>query len=229
MGVPSISYADDTARAKQLYEEGVTYYEAGRNEEAVVAWTQAYNLSKKPLLLFNIANAHERLGNLMEAIEALDTYRDYATAEEMVQLDARIYNLELRFNELFNPTTPSKTLEVQTISTESKTNWASISLFSAGGVGFALGAGFGLSAASAGSTASDLCSTSPDAYCSAAAQQHLKRESSHALIADIGIGLGVVGMGLGGVMLLSEPGFSDINISPLTLPFGGGASVNGSF
>ena len=66
-GAPSTSYANDDAQAKQLYEEGVTYYEAGRNQEAVVAWTQAYNLSKKPLLLFNIANAHERLGNLMEA------------------------------------------------------------------------------------------------------------------------------------------------------------------
>ena len=54
--------ATTEARAKELYENGAALYEEGRYEEAILAWEEAYRLSSRPVLLFNIANAYERLG-----------------------------------------------------------------------------------------------------------------------------------------------------------------------
>ena len=49
----------DEVRAKELYRNGERLYEEGLYEDAVVAWERAYELSERPLLLYNIANALE--------------------------------------------------------------------------------------------------------------------------------------------------------------------------
>lgn len=90
---------DDMLRARQRFEQGVIAYEEGQFEEAIVAWHEAYELSEAPLLLFNIANAHERLGDLEQALAYLRRYREHADAEEREILQRRMANMERRLEE----------------------------------------------------------------------------------------------------------------------------------
>lgn len=86
----------DDQRALQHYEIGERHYNEGSYEEAISQWLAAYRLSPRPLILFNIANAYERLGRYEEAIDALERYRAEAPPEEHAQLDARLTHLRER-------------------------------------------------------------------------------------------------------------------------------------
>lgn len=87
---------DDSARAEELYKNGASLYDEGLYEQAIVAFEASYALSKEPLLFFNIANAYERLGQPKDALEALNKYRPFATADERVTLERRLRALEAR-------------------------------------------------------------------------------------------------------------------------------------
>ena len=87
---------EDEARARSLFENGARLYEEGRYEEAIMAWEEGYRLSKRPLFLFNIANAQERLGKLEEALSSLNRYRAFAADDEREVLEKRVRNLEQR-------------------------------------------------------------------------------------------------------------------------------------
>lgn len=59
------------ARAKQLFVIGAQLFEAGRYEAAAEVFEEAYRLSGRHLLLYNIASARERQGKLDAAVDAL--------------------------------------------------------------------------------------------------------------------------------------------------------------
>ena len=86
----------DTARAKELFDNGALLYDEGNYQAAILAFQESYNLSKAPVLLYNIANGYERLGDLKAARDTLNTYRAVAPAEERAALERRIANLEER-------------------------------------------------------------------------------------------------------------------------------------
>ncbi|MEM9071573.1 MAG: tetratricopeptide repeat protein [Myxococcota bacterium] len=67
------AYAQNTDReARSLYEAGTVAFSDGRFEDALSRWQEAYELSERPELLYNIATAYDRLGRDEEAV------RDYA-------------------------------------------------------------------------------------------------------------------------------------------------------
>lgn len=86
----------DDARARELYVIGDEFYANGRYEAAEEAFAEAYRLSGRPLLLFNLANAQERSGRWPEAAQNLRRYREHAPAAEHAELDARLIALERR-------------------------------------------------------------------------------------------------------------------------------------
>ncbi len=86
----------DDERARVLYENGAILYEEGRYEDAIEAWKEAYSLSDRPLFLFNIANALERIGRWDEALVYLNKYRAFAPADERTVLERRMRNIERR-------------------------------------------------------------------------------------------------------------------------------------
>ena len=96
-------------RAKELYQNGSLLYDEGRYEDAIIAFQEAYRLSEQPKLLYNIAQAQERLGRYQEALDTLSRYRAYAPAEEREALDRRIRNLERRLEEQGTSTPPAPT------------------------------------------------------------------------------------------------------------------------
>lgn len=60
--------------ARSLFAAGKIAFDLGRYEEALEYLTQAYQLSQRPLLLFNIASTLDRLRRDAEALETFDRY-----------------------------------------------------------------------------------------------------------------------------------------------------------
>jgi hypothetical protein len=87
--------ADDEL-AKGHYMAGKAYYDQARYSEAIREFREAYRLSPKPALLFNIAQALERMGKLDEAVDHLKKYlaapgvSDTAASERLKNLEERL-------------------------------------------------------------------------------------------------------------------------------------------
>lgn len=60
--------------ARSLYDAGTAAFSDGRFEDALARWREAYALSERPELLYNIATALDRLGRGAEAIEEYEAY-----------------------------------------------------------------------------------------------------------------------------------------------------------
>ncbi|MBX2796770.1 MAG: tetratricopeptide repeat protein [Myxococcales bacterium] len=82
--------------AKRLYGVGTQMYAEGRYALAIEAFQRAFDLTGHADLLFNIANAQERMGDLKGAIDTLDRYRLEAPEGEQLALRRRLQALEDR-------------------------------------------------------------------------------------------------------------------------------------
>lgn len=61
--------ADETkVRAKALFEQGVADYDAGRYEQALASFQEAYRIRPHPLVNVNIANCYDKLGKALQAV-----------------------------------------------------------------------------------------------------------------------------------------------------------------
>lgn len=84
-------------RARVLYDEGSREYEAGHYESAARLFEQAYDLSRAPALLFNVAQAH-RLRGPNGCASAFEAYREYlrleAQAENRSEVEERIREMQ---------------------------------------------------------------------------------------------------------------------------------------
>lgn len=86
----------DMDRAAELFESGVRMYDEAKYDAAIEAFQASYELSDEHALLYNIANAQERLGDLAGTVETLNTYRVYADADEQAVIQRRVDALEKR-------------------------------------------------------------------------------------------------------------------------------------
>lgn len=86
-------------RARELYLRGDRLYAEGSYDDAIVALKEAYELSHRPALLFNIANAYERLGRYEEALLYLNQYAPSAPDHQQHIVLKRIRALEQRAEE----------------------------------------------------------------------------------------------------------------------------------
>ncbi|MBA3393485.1 MAG: hypothetical protein H0T89_12625 [Deltaproteobacteria bacterium] len=66
--------ADDKVKAKNLYEEGLRHYNLAEYAEAIRLWKEAYLLTKRPLLLFNIGQAYRLSGDCTQAMTFYESY-----------------------------------------------------------------------------------------------------------------------------------------------------------
>jgi tetratricopeptide (TPR) repeat protein len=87
LGVSFEALADDKAKAKALYDEGLRQYNVAEYDEAIRAWKQAYLLSKRPRLLFNIGQAYRLSGDCKQALTFYASYRrEEAKADQQEDL-----------------------------------------------------------------------------------------------------------------------------------------------
>jgi tetratricopeptide (TPR) repeat protein len=86
--------------ARRHFDSGVAYLEESDYDNALKAFQKAYELSKRPEILLNIATVHERQGALPSAVAALKGYVEAAPQGEHVEtVNLRIQNLEKRIQE----------------------------------------------------------------------------------------------------------------------------------
>ena len=85
------AFADGNAKAKQLYDEGFRHFNVAEYPQAIESWKQAYLLSQKPLLLFNIGQAYRLSGDCKQAMTFYDNYQNAETAiKNQEELDQAI-------------------------------------------------------------------------------------------------------------------------------------------
>ena len=78
--------ADD---ARALFLRGQTAYSQGDYEAAASLWERAYALDARVGLQFNLSQAYERLGRLLEATSALELYVNGTSPDDERLADAR--------------------------------------------------------------------------------------------------------------------------------------------
>jgi tetratricopeptide (TPR) repeat protein len=196
---------EEDAQARELFERGWDHYDSGRYEAAIELWRAAHTLSPRPLILFNIGNALERLGHLQEAISTLERYLGVAPSDEIATIEARLVAMRARL-EPQNEPSPTRNLA------------GPISLFGLAAVGLGAGAVFGTRALDARTEARQGCSAQP-AHCQLAVEDALARDRSNSAFADLSMAVGVISLGAGtGWLLLSSPRAKQTSIQAVISP-----------
>ena len=96
----SAARADDLEAAKAHYKAGESYYDQASYADALKEFQEAYRLSGRPALLYNVARCMEQLGRFDDAITALEKYlRADPKAKDRVTIEQRIVNLKARRDE----------------------------------------------------------------------------------------------------------------------------------
>ncbi len=97
------------AEARGLFEAGRAAFDQGRYPDALGYFDRAYQLSKRPQLLYNIGQVHDRLRHDEEALQAFQQYlRQVPGAENRTEVEHRIDALrQAMFGTLHFTLTPS--------------------------------------------------------------------------------------------------------------------------
>jgi tetratricopeptide (TPR) repeat protein len=98
----SVAHAQTTSddMARRHFDSGVAYLEESDYDNALKAFQKAYELSKRPEVLLNIATVHERQSDLPAAVASLKAYLAAAPQGQHVEtVKLRIQNLEKRIQE----------------------------------------------------------------------------------------------------------------------------------
>jgi len=229
--------------ARELYLRGESAYQEGNYAQAISALKLAYELSRRPALLYNLANAFERLGRYEEAAAQLERYAADAPEQQRETVRKRITSLEARAAERrrtesastqrLPPSPPeSPTFDSQNVRgsrTEPAPARSPIGLIVAG-TGIAsigLGVAFGISARNARGDARALCIPGREGVVCPAQTRTLLAQANHsALGANIAWVAGAAAVGAGLYLLWGSDG-NDAPASTLRVtPLSRGAELN---
>lgn len=90
----------DDREARTHFASGSSYYSQGRYDDALREFTEAFRLASdpnKPLMLFNMAQAQERLGRIEEAVASFRRYLELdPNAEGRAAIEERVRTLTER-------------------------------------------------------------------------------------------------------------------------------------
>ncbi len=228
---PKPDRAASEQRAKDLFAKGDTAYAEGRYEEALAAFQEAYTLSGRPQLLFNVSNALERLGRYADAVDALEKYLASGKAKDRDVVQKRLANLKKRVEEQKKETDRlAKEEEERRAKADAErkkpdgdstpqappplppppdkpTPVAPIILLAAGGAALVTGGVFGVLTLAARSDVSKGCKDAPGGHlCGSDVGSAIDREKTFGLVTDITLASGIVLAGVGVFLLLSGGG-----------------------
>lgn len=172
--------------AREAFRRGDRLYLEGDYEGAVSAFEEAYAKSGKIEMLFNLANAHERLANYAEAALLLRGYIPHSPESHRPVLERRLERLkrlEVKKAAASMPPAPSApSLEEASIS------WprlVGVGLTTLGGAALLTGFGFALSAARTRNELDDVCAERQNGrLCPPEANSLLDRDKAHSIVAD---------------------------------------------
>ncbi|UJR81798.1 PEGA domain-containing protein [Sandaracinus amylolyticus] len=111
--------AEQRQRARELYGEGQTHFEAGRFAEALAAFEGAYREVPNPVVLLGVASAQERLGNPLDASRTLRRYlRERPDAPDRATIEQRIAQMDpTGVTASEEPATPAETGTIRVVCT----------------------------------------------------------------------------------------------------------------
>lgn len=249
--------SDEEERAKAHFLAGQSYYDQASYADALREFAEAYRISQRPALLYNIARCHEALERWDDAIAMLERYLAAAPdAPDRPAIEARIAHLNARKAEALRrprrptePRAPSRppapapatAAEAATSSAAAAAppppaprhrRWAWI----VGGLGLgALAAAVGTGAASQNAY-NDLSSRCPDGRCDPAvvsgAQARIDRGHALALATDVLWPVGAAALAAGVVLVFVEGRAAPrrrARLAPFVGPTGGGLAVARDF
>lgn len=191
-------------RARELYEQGDEAYANGRYDDAISAFREAYSLSARPLLLYNLANAQERAGYLEDAVASLERYQPDASAEEREEVANRIAAMRERIEQQRAQAEAEAAQQEEVVRPEEIPAPAGPDLvpgivtLAAGGALLVAAVVTGVLALSARDEYAASCSSEAGpALCTAGAASALDTDFALSVTTDVVGGLGIVALGLG--------------------------------
>jgi len=245
---PSVEASSDD-KAREHYLRGERYYAEGDYELSIQEFLAAYELSNRPKLLFNLANAYERLSRFELAIEALKTYSTTIPEYERNALSKRIQSLETRADEKANrdealvALSKQKAAEADVVRTQQQstilkngatTTTGQSEANSSNTLGWAV-LGTGVGVIGVGGVMALLASNARDKaepnclnnFCVEGAQEFIDDDKRYSLFADIAFGVGAVAAVTGLVFLIGGDDNKEEKTSGLrAIPTTNGFSVS---
>jgi len=241
-GEPSDPDLTDADRESRIhFESGRAYYDRGDYESAAREFETGYARQPLAAFLYNLYLTYERIGDFGRAAERLESYLGTsAEVADRATLAERLENLRRRATDQPDPDPdpdpdpapdpdPDPDPDPATDS-GGGTDFTvpAIISFSAGGLGFVAFGIFAGLAASEDSRLEEECLTAfgtGGGYCD---DDEVSTASTYALIADIGLGLGIAGAVTGVILLLLSDGPSDdhaARVAPMVGPTVAGLSA----
>lgn len=217
----------DDGRARELFMQGDRAYAEGDYETALEAFEQAYALSGRHALLYNMANAHERLAEYDKALDKLRKFLPHASSGQQKLIEKRMRSLQMRLDaqraeEAEKPREPKEEREPEateqepdkeesgakvTVDGEPPPPYLGYALVGVGALGLGLGTYFGMQALDARSEAEDGCPDVDGARrCTTDARDAIDRDKSNSLLADVSLGAGIASAAVGVWLILSHDG-----------------------
>jgi tetratricopeptide (TPR) repeat protein len=90
-----VAHAGDAKKARQHFEQGTTYYDLQRYEDAAREYELAFAEKNDPALLFNIGQAYRFAGNYAKAIGSFKAFlRRLPNADNRAEVEARIAEMQ---------------------------------------------------------------------------------------------------------------------------------------
>ncbi len=239
---------EEEERAKAHFLAGQSYYDQASYGDALREFNEAYRLSKKPALLYNIARCHEALEQYGDAIKMLERYlQEEPDTTDRAAVETRIANLKERQSRLQKmpseprePVTPPPVAPTVTpTQPPAPSLWHRKRLWTwiVGGVGLgALAAALGTGVASQ-VTYNDLGNKCPGGHCDPAtvpdAQSRIDRGSKLALATDVLWPVGAAAVAAGVALFFLEGRHPverpHARLLPLVAPSCGGLAVARDF
>lgn len=225
---PADAPEDDDAMARTHFEAGRQHYDRGRYDLALGEFEVAYEMSEQPKLLFNLYLATERLGRLQESADYLERYLPHAEEDRPV-LEERLANLRQRIADAAAAERGAVAPPPPSTRASSGPSAAAIVSFSAGGAGLVTFALFALLSSGEDADLASTCGRDAGRRCSTDDTATL---STYNTIADLGLGVTLIGAGLGVAFMLLDgddtPASGDVAFTPIVTPSALGASVTGA-
>ena len=97
--------APEKARAEKLFKEARAAYDVGKFEEALPLLEEAYELFPSPVIQFNLAQVHRKLGNWESSRYLYQRYAEYlrekiAAGEDVEKFEAKLTAVETTITEI---------------------------------------------------------------------------------------------------------------------------------
>jgi hypothetical protein len=230
----ALAQSDDDQQAHVHFDSGHLHFERGEYPEALSEFVDAYDLSHRAPLLFNIYLTLERLGRWGEAADRLSAYLSSDVEidpTERTNLESRLANLRTRAAEA--AATPESTPAPTPPPDSGGLHELGIGGVIALGVGAASLIGFGIAgglALSEDSRLANTCGRNAGSFCSDSDVAGLR---SMDVAADVLLSIGLVAAAAGAVLLIIDltsshgPSTTTAHLSPLVAPSLAGITIGG--